>query len=191
MQSGAIFKEDECVVCLDQASTKIFDPCRHKCVCDACCEIILKEKLDCPMCRSVITIIVEDQEVAQISKREWDEFKVARKDYVAKFTRAASNALFAGKSKQARAISKRACSELEQRYKETKGGEICMSKQKTVEEKDGRLLVSYKVGRKTFREDYPIYDIPEELKDKEDLELAIEYPEIYWLRFNNKKKLKL
>jgi hypothetical protein len=67
-----------------------------------------------------------------------------------------------------------------------------MGKQKTTEEKDGRLHVSYKVGRKTFREDYEVVtDVPDEFADKEDLELAIEHPEYYWTRFhNNKKKLK-
>lgn len=186
--SEGIFREIDCVICLDNASTEIFEPCRHMCSCKGCSEKIQEAKLECPLCRQPILSIVEydDQLIAKIHKEDWEDFQKRKKEYFG----TKGNALFKGNSEQARAVKKFATSELEQRYNETKGGEICMSKGKKTQEEDGRLKVEYKVGRKTFREDYPLSDIPEDLEQKDDLELAIDYPDIYWLKWHKNKKLK-
>jgi hypothetical protein len=186
-----VFRETDCVICLDNPSTEIFEPCRHMCTCKGCSEKIQEAKLECPLCRGkIISIIVDNQLVAKIHKDDWEDFQRRKDKYVAKFS-AKTNALFKGNSEQARAVRKFATSELEQRYKETKGGEICMAKGKKTEEEDGRLKVEYKVGRKTFREDYPLSDIPEDLEQKEDLELATDYPDVYWLKWHKNKKMKI
>ena len=186
------FEEVDCVICLDKQPTKIIDPCRHKCLCDDCSTKVEQAKLECPLCRQPILSIIEDdnQLIAKVHKEDWENFQRRKKDYVARFG-AKGNALFKGNSKQARAVKRFATSELEQRYKETKGTEIYTAKGKKTEEEDGRLKVEYKVGRKTFKEDYPLGDIPEELEDKEDLELATEHPEVYWLRWHKNKKMKI
>lgn len=145
--------------------------------------MIKQADLTCPICRAVITIVMDDNPVVLITKEEWDAFQKNKKEYTGKF-RVRGNAFFVGSnSKKAKEIAKMACSELEQRYLERRGSEMCMSKQKKVEEKDGRLFVSYKVGRKTHEMEMPLYEIPEDMKDMEDLELATHYPELYWIRY--------
>jgi hypothetical protein len=151
--------------------------------------------MSCPLDRGKISAITEwSPEVAvtpaPILEQDVVEFKTKRREIYVKVAR---NAGYLGGSAQAKAVGRHICNELEQRQKETKGGERCMAKQKVTEEKDGRLHVSYKVGRKTFREDYEaISALPEEFAAKEDLELATEHPEYYWTRLhNNKKKIKV
>jgi hypothetical protein len=184
---------EECVICLENDPTHIILPCHHVCVCEGCAKVVLEAKITCPFDSYPVASIgryepVPEVEPAPILELDVVEFKQKRRqDYV----RVARNAGYLGGSAQARAVGRHICNELEQRQRETKGGDRCMGKQKTTEEKDGRLHVSYKVGRKTFREDYEaVVEVPEEYADKEDLELAIEHPEYYWTRFHNKKKLK-
>ncbi len=144
--SGAMkrtYSSGECVICLDEPSSIIFNPCRHKCVCEACSKMIKQAELTCPICRAIITVVMDDNAVTLITKEEWDAFQKNKKEYTGKF-RIRGNAFFVGSnSKKAKEIAKTACSELEQRYLERRGSEMCMSKQKKVEEKDGRLFVSY------------------------------------------------
>lgn len=188
-----LFCTDECVICLEKPPCQIILPCRHICVCEECAKSVLGLKMGCPLDRGEISEITlwvpEEVEPAPILELDVVEFKEKRRhDYV----RVARNAGYLGGSAQAKAVGRHICNELEQRQRETKGGDRCMAKQKMTEEKDGRLHVSYKVGRKTFREDYEaVAEVPPELADKEDLELAIEHPEYYWTRFHNKKKLKV
>jgi hypothetical protein len=50
-----IFDAGECVICLSSASTIVFIPCAHRCVC-ADCNITLKStRYNCPVCRERIT----------------------------------------------------------------------------------------------------------------------------------------
>ena len=59
------FKESECVVCSEEESTIIFNPCKHICCCITCALRVLK----CPMCRAVvITRFFESgQELSKLS----------------------------------------------------------------------------------------------------------------------------
>jgi hypothetical protein len=190
MNEEKAFTLVECVICLDAKPTHIITPCRHVCFCGTCAKTVLDLKMTCPLDRGDIAAITpwESGVVTPAVIREQDvvEFKEKRRE---NYVKVARNAGYLGGSAQARAVGKYICNELEQRQKETKGGERCMAKQKVTEEKDGRLHVSYKVGRKTFREDYEaISEVPAEFAAKEDLELAIEYPEYYWTRFHDNKK---
>lgn len=113
-----------------------------------------------------------------------------RETYVGRLVK--RNAGFVGRSKQARAVadvqlSYRVGHELEQRERQTKGGERCMAKNKTTEERDGILYVTYKVGRRLVKEEYPIF---EEHREEPTLELAIDRPDIYWISYHNRKKNK-
>jgi hypothetical protein len=183
---------EECVICLETPPCQIILPCRHICVCEKCAKTVLELKMGCPLDRGEVTEITlwepDKVDPAPILEEDVVEFKEKRRE---NYVRVARNAGYLGGSAQAKAVGRYICNELEQRQRETKGGERCMAKQKVTEEKDGRLHVSYKVGRKTFREDYEaISEIPAEFAAKEDLELAIEYPEYYWTRFHNKKNRK-
>lgn len=51
-----IYKTDNCVICLDAASTCIFIPCGHQCTCSECCEHVGET---CPLCRKNIDKRVE------------------------------------------------------------------------------------------------------------------------------------
>lgn len=108
-----------------------------------------------------------------------------RETYVGRLVK--RNAGFVGRSKQARAVAEHMGSELEQRERQTKGGERCMAKNKTTEERDGILYVTYKVGRRLVKEEYPIF---EEHREEPTLELAIDRPDIYWISYHNRKKNK-
>lgn len=189
------FPLEECCVCLEGKPEVIFNPCLHKCCCNTCNEQIQKAKLECPLCRSPIESVVEHSEVVitEVPKEVWEDFQNNhRKQYVARFA-ARANALFVGNSALARAARTMATDALDERRKETEGGERCMSKNKTTDLQDGKLVVTYKVGRKTRREEYDIEDgevVPG--SDEEDLELATHNPKMYWLRLHNKnKKLKV
>jgi hypothetical protein len=193
-ESKVLFCAEECVICLEKPPCQIILPCRHICVCEECAASVLALKMGCPLDRGDISEISHwvpegDVEPAPILEEDVVEFKTTRRE---NYVKVARNAGYLGGSAQAKAVGRYICNELEQRQRETKGGERCMGKQKTTEERDGRLRVSYKVGRKTFREDYEVVpDVPEEYAGKEDLELAIEHPEYYWTRFHNKKKVKI
>lgn len=191
---GPLFQLAECVICLETKPNYIITPCNHMCLCATCSETLLKLNMSCPLDRGEISAITEWSPEAvtpaPILEQDVVEFKTKRRE---NYVKVARNAGYLGGSAQAKAVGRHICNELEQRQKETKGGERCMAKQKETEEKDGRLHVSYKVGRKTFREDYEaISALPEEFAAKEDLELATEHPEYYWTRLhNNKKKIKV
>ena len=44
-----------CVVCFSEENTHAFMPCRHKCVCKSCAEIVYDRFRTCPICRRDIT----------------------------------------------------------------------------------------------------------------------------------------
>jgi len=175
---------------MEKETSKIFKPCCHKCVCDECAQKIEESGLECPMCRqAILSIIVDGVVVAEIKKSDWENFQRVKDRYVSRFS-TRSNAMYKGKSAQAKAVSKRACSELDALYNANRAGDICMlsHKKKKTEERDGRLYVTYKLGRTETKEDYPLSDIPEDLEQKDDLELITHYPDIYWLKFHKKRK---
>ena len=43
--------ESACVVCMDEGNTHMFIPCRHKCVCERCADLIMRGAAECPRCR--------------------------------------------------------------------------------------------------------------------------------------------
>lgn len=45
-------EELACIVCLDDPKCVLFGPCNHICCCEACAEGLM----ECPMCRSEITL---------------------------------------------------------------------------------------------------------------------------------------
>jgi ribosomal protein L37AE/L43A len=48
-------EEDLCVVCLDETPTVILEACKHKCMCQACFDLLLQRPAlkvhTCPLCR--------------------------------------------------------------------------------------------------------------------------------------------
>lgn len=44
-----------CCICLDQYSSIVLFPCNHLCLCSECCNLVLKDKKKCPLCRQVIS----------------------------------------------------------------------------------------------------------------------------------------
>lgn len=53
-----IFNAEECIVCLNNESEKIFLPCGHKCTCANCSNELRKFSNSCPMCRRDIQDII-------------------------------------------------------------------------------------------------------------------------------------
>jgi hypothetical protein len=126
-------------------------------------------------------------QISKFTKEEWERFMTEERDvYVGRLVK--RNAGFVGRGKQARAVAECMGSELELRERQTKGGERCMAKNKTTEERDGILYVTYKVGRRLVKEEYPIF---EEHREEPTLELAIDRPDIYWISVHNRKKNKV
>lgn len=192
-----VFISTECVICMgdDVIPTQVFKPCSHCCVCADCCAKITSSSLPCPMCRAEIVGIEECDSsqcaVGAIPEEVVQEFvKEHRSSYMSRF-KIAKNAMWIGNSKQARAIASHVFSELEERERETKGGERCMGKKRTMEldEDEGVLHVSYKIGRKLYKEDHP-YDPNAQSNLDDPLQVAIEDPALYWNSCYNAKKLK-
>ena len=50
-----IFDAGECVICLSSASTIVFIPCAHRCVCSDCNTTLKSTSYNCPVCRERIT----------------------------------------------------------------------------------------------------------------------------------------
>ena len=53
-RNGRIFKEDLCLICLTEASEKIFLPCGHEAICESCLSMSKYRK--CPLCKQEIEI---------------------------------------------------------------------------------------------------------------------------------------
>jgi hypothetical protein len=49
-----IFDAGDCVICLSTASTMVFIPCAHRCLCSECNTELQKTKKCCPVCREKI-----------------------------------------------------------------------------------------------------------------------------------------
>jgi Zinc finger, C3HC4 type (RING finger) len=54
-------EEDLCVICLDASPTVLLEACKHKCMCQACFDLLLLQKAHkCPLCRADIDKDVDD-----------------------------------------------------------------------------------------------------------------------------------
>ena len=53
-----IYEINECVICLDEATTEIVVPCGHKCLCKNCSVQLVKTTKNCPICRKTIGTII-------------------------------------------------------------------------------------------------------------------------------------
>ena len=58
ISSLRIYEITECVICMDQNSTEILVPCGHLCMCKSCCESLLKNRSNCPICRREVLSVV-------------------------------------------------------------------------------------------------------------------------------------
>lgn len=195
-----IFSSEECVICMGSAALITFLPCRHCCTCGDCDQLVKARGMECPLCRGEITGRAVTCNSLLPSQKELDEFEPRRDEYLSRLSKpVAKNAGFVGRSKLARSVAFAIGNELEQRILEGAGGDRRMTK--SVEffpseprEKEGEeetLRVLYKVGRKTHKESAPLISswdqvLVEALETMEQpvsdmLELAIYYPELYWL----------
>ena len=61
---GGTEEEDtDCVICMDNQKDTVFGPCGHFNCCRTCADHILKTTSKCPMCRSVLTFIIDYEKV--------------------------------------------------------------------------------------------------------------------------------
>jgi Zinc finger, C3HC4 type (RING finger) len=182
-----MFSSDECVICLEAPPTQVFHDCNHLCTCTKCCDQVQKAKLHCPLCRRDILSISTFVDVAILpTVKDLENWQVYKSEYVAKLKGCSSNAGFLGKSKLARSVAREFGDEMEQRVKESAGGDRCMGKKYQFTREDDNLNAEFKMGRRTIRESYPYAkdwqtEIVEYLAgDTIDiLDVAVYYPEIY------------
>lgn len=205
-----IFDCDECVICLDHPPTSVFYPCRHRCCCTSCGELVEKSKMTCPLCRARISeVLVFEGNILPSSAIGPDEIEVfkreRREDYI-KQLRApvAKDAGFKGKGKMARSVAREVGSELENRQRETAGTERVTAKPSCIQfteqpAEDAQpadadnlrnLRIDYKCGRSKRQELHALITLDEAREglleclsgDKVTLlDVATYYPEYYWL----------
>lgn len=204
MEGLPIFESEECVICLEAKPVAVFAPCRHRCSCAPCSNLVGKSRQPCPLCRTEISdvLVYRDQQAAgdvveSIPQAEVQAFKDERREEYVKKLRApvTGDACFRGKGKLARSVATEVLSELEQRQKETAGTERMMAKRSTFlvvrNEEKKEMSIGYKVGRSKRNEVHPIMtmeevrqDLMEFLEGGDDklteLDLATYYPEYYW-----------
>ena len=184
-----MFSSEECVICLDSPPTQVFHACMHVCTCLKCCGEVQKAKLHCPLCRQGIEYVSVVLDVAITpSKEELDAFRAYKPEYMGLLKkRCTENAGFVGKSKLARSVAREFGDEMEQRVKESAGGDRCMGKKFQFNLDADELKVEFKMGRRTIRESYQyVEDWKTELTEAlagdtiSALDVAIHYPELYW-----------
>ncbi len=86
------FEDDDgkrtCIVCLDEKVSKILDPCRHACLCTACCKLISNRGAVCPLCEIVftktITIGESENPPIEIPKETLEKYMMTREDFIKK-----------------------------------------------------------------------------------------------------------
>jgi hypothetical protein len=61
ISSLQIYEITECVVCMVENSTEILVPCGHLCMCKSCCELLLKCRSNCPICRREVQSVVSEK----------------------------------------------------------------------------------------------------------------------------------
>lgn len=200
MEGLTIFESEECVVCLETAPVAVFAPCRHRCTCAPCSELVSKSRQPCPLCRTPITdvLVYRDQAavgdvVAPVPVAEVEAFKEERREQYVKALRTpvTGDACFQGKGKLARSVATEVRSELEQRQLETTGSERMMAKRSTylVVRNEREMSITYKLGRSKRNEVHPIMTVEEVREALTDivgndklteLDLATYYPEYFW-----------
>jgi hypothetical protein len=59
--AGLDIEEDAhlCVVCMEEPRSIVLVPCGHMALCKECCEHIMQEKKECPMCCQLVEYHVE------------------------------------------------------------------------------------------------------------------------------------
>lgn len=203
MEANGYYASEECVVCLDSKASAVFGPCRHQCACSNCSVLILRQKMDCPLCQTHIDEVLQlhdkDHSVRALPK-ELREFTEQRDEYIKRLNRTCeSNAGFIGKGKLARSVGNVIGNELEQRRMENAGTERVCAKPSTVSfEEQGEILqITYKVGRKLIKETAPLIRDWESVKAdlegeqiEDAVELATYYSEAYWLCKYHKKSVR-
>jgi hypothetical protein len=61
--------DDECVVCLSAPRDTALLPCRHLCVCSSCAQQLRRQTNKCPVCRSVVSMLLQlDPGAPQLNK---------------------------------------------------------------------------------------------------------------------------
>ena len=205
MEGCVIYESEECVICFVSAVEQVmavFAPCRHRCVCGPCSELITKSRQPCPLCRTVISdVLVYRDKVAAgdvvepIPAAQVEAFKTEHhEEYVKKLrTPHTGDACFKGKGKLARSVASEVMSELEQRQLETLGSERYMSKRNsfliTILESQGEIRIQWKAGRAKREDTFPKMTLEEARSGLEEclagdrvtaLEVATHYPEYYW-----------
>lgn len=195
-----IFESEECVVCLETAPAAVFAPCRHRCTCAPCSELVSKSRQPCPLCRTPIVDVLVYRDTAAagdvvepVPAAEVVAFKEERREQYVKGLRTpvTGDACFRGKSKLARSVATEVQDELEQRRMETAGSERMMAKRSTylVIRNEREMSITYKVGRSKRNEVHPILS-KEEVREAlveavggdklTELDLATYYPEYFW-----------
>ena len=46
--------DDACVICMDQSTSVVFQPCSHCVTCPACAKLVELRKQPCPLCRTPV-----------------------------------------------------------------------------------------------------------------------------------------
>lgn len=54
----AVADDDLCSVCMHNQKEVVLQPCGHRCVCQQCCDRIMNENKQCPVCRGTISTFV-------------------------------------------------------------------------------------------------------------------------------------
>ena len=194
-----IYATEECVICLEGAPRLPFAPCGHQCCCGACGAAIRERRMPCPLCRAEIAAFAasEADVVLAAPAALVCEFKKTRRaEYISRLPSRAGGLVvkagFTGRGKLARSVSGAMGSELEQRERETAGGDRMARARSVLYTVAGdSLTVDYKLGRRAVREAHPYAaweaaaaelaaGLDGELLESV-LELAIEHPQYYWL----------
>ena len=56
-----IFKEDKCIICLENKPNMLYENCKHISTCFSCEEI--KNLNNCPICRSIVTLKIMTKKI--------------------------------------------------------------------------------------------------------------------------------
>jgi hypothetical protein len=55
--------DEDCIICMDIKKDVVFAPCGHYCSCSSCAMIVKNGQGKCPICRSLISIIVKRDQI--------------------------------------------------------------------------------------------------------------------------------
>jgi len=59
MTPKIIYDVNECVICMENETSKILVPCGHACLCESCYNDFKGSISDCPLCRRSITHVID------------------------------------------------------------------------------------------------------------------------------------